>query len=306
MRVKRWKIANVAKLTILRRELLMPMQQSNPGRTYKNNDQNRDAIRLPSRPTPAGHTEKIIFRGDRLSKQIIPANHSIHSKTDCLADPISKQPQYYRPMTARWQRIARILGIATFAVLLLCTLTPLPNLLGKYQSVASSFESADAIVVLGAGMLIDHSLTNESMRRLIRGMSLYKEGRAPLMVVLGPVQRARPGPSEARTRAGTAIEFGIPKEAVITIETALTTHAEALLTADALRVRRVGKVLLVTESTHMRRAKLLFEKVGFTVLPVSSDNLFEIAISPQERLRLVLRLAQETVGIAYYRIAGYI
>jgi len=209
-------------------------------------------------------------------------------------------------MTARWQRIARILGIATFAVLLLCTLTPLPNLLGKYQSVASSFESADAIVVLGAGMLIDHSLTNESMRRLIRGMSLYKEGRAPLMVVLGPVLRARPGPSEARTRAGTAIEFGIPKEAVITIETALTTHAEALLTADALRVRRVGKVLLVTESTHMRRAKLLFEKVGFTVLPVSSDNLFEIAISPQERLRLVLRLAQETVGIAYYRIAGYI
>jgi uncharacterized SAM-binding protein YcdF (DUF218 family) len=209
-------------------------------------------------------------------------------------------------MTVRWQRIVRVLGVTTAIALLLCTLTPLPNLLGKYQTVATVIGPADAIVVLGAGTLLDDSLTDESMRRFIRGMSLYKEGRAPLIVLLGPVLQMRPGRAEAATRAQIALEFGVPKDAVITIETALTTHQEAVLAADTLRPRNVGKILLVTESIHMRRARLLFERAGFTVLPVSSDHFIDIAIAPQERLRLVLRLAQETVGLVYYRIAGYI
>jgi uncharacterized SAM-binding protein YcdF (DUF218 family) len=159
---------------------------------------------------------------------------------------------------------------------------------------------------LGAGTLIDDTLTDESMRRFIRGMSLYKEGRAPLLVLLGPVLQIRPGRSEAATRTQIAVEFGIPRDAVVTLATALTTHEEAVLTADALRPRSVSRILLVTESMHMRRAKLLFEKAGFIVLPVSSDNFPEIATDPQDRLWLILRLAQETVGLVYYRIAGYI
>jgi uncharacterized SAM-binding protein YcdF (DUF218 family) len=209
-------------------------------------------------------------------------------------------------MTIGWQRVARTLGIATFVAFLLCVLTPLPNLLAKYQSVPSNVGPADAIVVLGAGTLIDDSLTDESMRRFISGISLFKERRAPLIVLLGPV-RGRRGRSEAETRGQIAIEFGIPRDALITIGTALTTQQEALATAHALRGERgVGRILLVTESMHMRRAKLLFEKAGFTVLPVSSDHLFEIAVSPQERLWLALRLAQESVGLIYYRLAGYI
>ncbi len=209
-------------------------------------------------------------------------------------------------MTVRWQRTARILGIGTFATFLLCVLTPLPNLLGRYQSIASNVGPADAIVVLGAGMLRDDSLTDESMRRFICGMSLYKERRAPLLVLLGPGRGARQEHSEAATRAQIAIQFDIPKDALVTISTALTTNEEARATANALRPRGVARILLVTESTHMRRAKLLFEKAGFTVLPVSSDHLFEFADSPEERLWLLLRLAQESVGLIYYRIAGYI
>src|SRR5262249_45743282 len=112
-------------------------------------------------------------------------------------------------MTLGWQRSARILGIATFVAFLLCVLTPLPNLLAKYQSVPSNIGSADAIVVLGAGMLIDDSLSDESMRRFISGISLFKERRAPLIVLLGPVGRIGRGHSEAETRAQIAIEFGI-------------------------------------------------------------------------------------------------
>ena len=165
---------------------------------------------------------------------------------------------------------------------------------------------ADAIVVLGAGTLIDDSLTDESMRRFICGMSLFKEGRAPLMVLLGPVGGGDGGRSEADTRTQIAIEFGIPTDDLVTIGTALTTHDEALATAHALQGRRVRRILLVTESIHMRRAKLLFEKAGFTVLPVSSDHFVEIAIFPKDRLWLVMRLAQESVGLIYYRLAGYI
>jgi uncharacterized SAM-binding protein YcdF (DUF218 family) len=213
----------------------------------------------------------------------------------------------FDPTTAPgWQRVARIVGIVTFVALVLCVLTPLPNLLAKYQSIASNVGPADAIVVLGAGTLFDGSLSDESMRRFIRGMSLFKEKRAPLMVLLGPGRGNVLGRSEADVRAQFAVEFGIPTDALVTISTALTTHEEALATADALQKRRVERILLVTESIHMRRAKLLFEKAGFTVLPVSSDHFFEISVSAQDRLWLVTRLAQETVGLIYYRLAGYI
>src|SRR5262245_227852 len=115
-------------------------------------------------------------------------------------------------MTAGWQRSARILGITTLAALLLCVLTPLPNLLAKYQRVTSKVGPADAIVVLGAGTLIDGTLTDESMRRFISGVSLFKENRAPLMVLLGPLAGMGHRRSEAETRAQIAIKFGIPKE----------------------------------------------------------------------------------------------
>ena len=85
-----------------------------------------------------------------------------------------------------------------------------------------------------------------------------------------------------------------------------TTYQEAVFTADLLRPRRVRKILLVTESMHMRRAKLLFEKAGLAVLPALSDRNFEAAVAPQDRLMLIFRIAEETAALIYYRIAGYI
>jgi hypothetical protein len=73
-RVNTWQIPNMTELTVLRCNVPMPVQQRDARRHDQKNDENRNAIRLPSRPAPVGHIGKIIGRGYSLQQ----GNHSIH------------------------------------------------------------------------------------------------------------------------------------------------------------------------------------------------------------------------------------
>jgi len=152
----------------------------------------------------------------------------------------------------------------------------------------------------------DGTLSDESMRRFVHGLELYKRGLAPTIVLLGPPRTDVVTAPEAEVRWEIARNFGVPGNAVIRIPDAYTTREEALLTSDALRTRNAGRILLVTESVHMKRAKRVFEKNGFVVLPGSWDYHAATAASASHRLFLSLRIAEETLALVYYRLAGYI
>ena len=68
----------------------------------------------------------------------------------------------------------------------------------------------------------------------------------------------------------------------------------------------VQSILLVTDASHMRRARALFERAGFTVRPASTDEGVLVAGRPEDRLRLVRVVGQELVALGYHRLFGYL
>ncbi len=198
-------------------------------------------------------------------------------------------------------------GIGIFAVFgfFLCALTPFSNFVSRQIAVHGSEQSAEAIVVLGAGVMRGGILNDESMRRAVYGIQLYKKGLAPLIVFSGPRQEPFAA-SEARIRARLAESVGVPSDAIWEEANANTTREEALRISKSLEKRRVRKVLLVTESIHMKRARLVFLRVGLDVSPAPSDNFPDVLEGSRDRLWLAVRSAQESAALIYYRIAGFI
>ena len=112
------------------------------------------------------------------------------------------------------ERIIRGIGVVTVIAFIVITLTPVSNAIGQRVAVTSGeIQQADAIVVLGAGVMPMGVLTDESMRRLITGIELFKRGMAPVLVVSGPGRPDAPVPTEAAVRAKLAETMGIPPSA---------------------------------------------------------------------------------------------
>ena len=209
-------------------------------------------------------------------------------------------------MTSYWERLIRGLGVLTIAGFLILALTPASNAIGRKLAVNSQVQPAEAIVVLGAGLMHSGILVEESMRRVIHGIELYKKGLAPVIVFSGTGRGDEPETKEAAIRARLAMAMGIPSEAILREDTANTTREEAVHIASQLRLRHITRILLVTESLHMRRAQAVFERAGLQVLPAASADYTIMAISPGERLRLTIRILQEGAALIYYRAAGYL
>ena len=206
-------------------------------------------------------------------------------------------------MTRFWERSIRGLGLFTLVVFLIASLTPAPNIVAARLQAAEVLQTSDAIVVLGAG-IAKGMLKDESMRRTIRGIELYKRGLAPLIIFSGDERRNEP--AEAAVRAEMARALGVPQEAILTLDRTHTTREESIQTADLLRQRNAKRITLITDSMHTRRAKRLFERVGLEVYPAYSADYVVSMTSPRDRLWLSMRVAQESLALIYYRLAGYI
>jgi uncharacterized SAM-binding protein YcdF (DUF218 family) len=205
-----------------------------------------------------------------------------------------------------WQRIIRGIGILTLILFFVLGLTPVSNVAGRAVAVAPRVESTEAIVVLAAGLFRGGQLVDESMRRFMKGVELYKKGFAPLIVLSGRARGDEPVPTEAEVRAQLAEVAGIPRAAILKEETANTTQEESIRIPALLKERNVKRILLVTESLHMRRSKMVFERAGLQVLAAPSDDFPNSARSAGDRIWLSMRVAMESTAILYYRLAGYL
>ena len=183
------------------------------------------------------------------------------------------------------------------------TLTSIVNYASAHFAIEPIAKPSGAIVVLGGGVWKGGMLDDESLRRTVRGIELYKTNLAPLIVFSGPSRGER---SEAEMRTQLALTMGVPQNAIIKHDTAHTTREESIQISETLKSRDVHSILLVTESLHMRRALYLFQRTGLEVYPVPSDNFTEAATSTRGRLELAVRIAEESAALIYYRIAGYI
>lgn len=195
---------------------------------------------------------------------------------------------------------ARVVGGGALLLVALVAFTPIAETLhGGVEPPALS--PADAIVVLGSGVMPEGELTDNSLRRTVHGIRLFRQGLAPRIVLLGPAYH---GAVEAEVRARYAADLGVPVAAVLVEPEGISTRDEAERVLARLGGRRGPSIILVTGLQHMARARRVFEREGMTVAaaPVLEDSLRPQ--KPQARLALARAIVQEAIARAYYRMAG--
>jgi uncharacterized SAM-binding protein YcdF (DUF218 family) len=200
-----------------------------------------------------------------------------------------------------WDSGLRLLGAAACAGFVVAGFTPLGELARERLRPAPQLETADAIVVLGAGVDREGILDAYSLRRALHGMLLYRQGLAPVIVFMGTTYG---GPSEAEVRAELARRLGLPEAAVIAEARGRTTREEARLARGLLSARGGRRVLLVTGELHLPRAAAAFRRAGLEPLAAPVAEL-SAARRPEDRIAVVWGVVRESLARLYYTLAGY-
>ena len=194
----------------------------------------------------------------------------------------------------------------------------------------ATLPSADAVLVLGGGLLPPLAPRRgvevaDAGDRLLTGVDLIREGKAPWLVVSGgrvSFNAGDPTPPEASYAASLAQKLGVPAEQIVRSEGPRNTAEEAIALRSIARERGWNSLLLVTSATHLPRATATFRRLsGLEIVPVACD--FQLAARNQsgqttaESLLLDLMpqagaLAstttslKELLGLFVYRLKGWL
>jgi uncharacterized SAM-binding protein YcdF (DUF218 family) len=124
---------------------------------------------------------------------------------------------------------------------------------------------ADAIVVLGSGPPVDKEgrPTAELTRRVEKGVELYRQGLAPVLIMTGGNTYRDYYESEVMKQV--AVAKGVPAQAVLEERKSLNTIGNARYSAALVRARGGKSVIIVSSPFHLKRAKKLFEATGLEI-----------------------------------------
>jgi uncharacterized SAM-binding protein YcdF (DUF218 family) len=169
---------------------------------------------------------------------------------------------------------------------------------------SKSLPQSDAIILLGG----------TPIRRIMRALWLYREGKAPLIVIAGgnPPGQAAVVP-EAQRVADILVDMGVPRSALVLETKSRNTRENALNTEAIFKEHSWRHGLLVTERIHMPRALATFQKVGVDVMPVPTemhsvppeiDSLTDFLPDARALVRTTLA-TKEAIGLGIYRLRGW-
>ena len=145
----------------------------------------------------------------------------------------------------------------------------------EYRKPISAIDSADAIVVL-SGMLEINEMGDSTYiewgdpDRFFGGIALFKAGKAQKLVFTGgkmPWDKAKK--TEGAVLKEYAISNGIPSEKIFVTKDVENTADEAVAVKELISQSK--RIILITSAYHMYRARRLFEKQGFIVIPYKVD-----------------------------------
>lgn len=171
-------------------------------------------------------------------------------------------------------------------------------------------------VTKGSKQPDDRVYFNHGADRITHTLQLYKEGKLKHIVVSGGLGFQQRNMSFAAERLKSfLIMSGVP-DSVITVEPeAVNTYENAVKSAEILKQRFPNrKYLLITSAFHMKRSALCLAKQGiiFDEFPAGyytdrpTLNFDDLFIPKGEALEIWESLIKEWVGIATYKVMGYI
>jgi uncharacterized SAM-binding protein YcdF (DUF218 family) len=189
---------------------------------------------------------------------------------------------------------------------------------------SSDIPQAEAIVVLGGGTRPRIAPrpwyeVNEAGDRILYGSWLYKQGKAPLLIVTGGRAEwlGEGGNPESEDMAAIAEFIGVPPNVIIQESQSFNTRDNAINTKEILTKRGINKILLVTSALHMPRSMEIFRKVGVEAIAAPTDflsvqnennkgfaSILELFPSV-DALRNTTNAIKEYIGLLVYQFAGW-
>ena len=190
--------------------------------------------------------------------------------------------------------------------------------------------TAQVIVLLGGGTepevpprpIVE---INSAGDRVLYAAQLYKEGKAPLILLSGgEISWLNEGSATpADDMAKILQSIGVPQEALLIENESKNTHENALFAQELLAEMDINQILLVTSAMHMPRAAAVFEKQGFEVKPLPVDYSVTENESPEDQngslitkvldvipnasgLSLTTNALKEYLGFLVYKIQGWL
>ncbi len=191
------------------------------------------------------------------------------------------------------------------ALFLILNYLPVTTFLAKPLLSSDSHPAAIKFaVVLGGGVREDGDPSGASIRRVVRAVRLYHEGRAEVLLFSTGV--TSPGVvSEAVSMARFARSLGVPDKNILLEKESKNTDQNARNSAILLRKRKVNRVILVTEPTHMFRARESFLYYGIETDPAPTVKERYLSSEAGGGWNLFSRVVHEYLGIAFYRLSRF-
>jgi len=209
--------------------------------------------------------------------------------------------------------IVRVVGRRAFTAGIVCGIvlmlsarfvvnrTPLADWLVAPLLLTDTSGRADAIVVLGAGVVGECVPNQNAVQRVLLTARLWREKRAPLIVFTGGTGGSCP---VAVAMAQFAREIGIPQSSIHVETASRSTRENGERCAPLLRSLGVHHPLLVTDGLHMRRAAGTFAKFGFEVERASVPIYVYAGLG--DNVWLLSAGLREVVALGYYRMRGWV
>lgn len=165
----------------------------------------------------------------------------------------------------------------------------------RWYATHDEAQPADAIAVFGAAEY-DGRPSPVLRARLMRGLQLYQERLAPLVITLGGNEDG-----ERHSEGGVGEEFllarGVPERAIIAETKSRDTRESAARLAAIARANGLYRIIAVSDGTHLFRIHALCERAGLTVY--TSPRVQLLPLSWKARLR---RVAHEVLSYTAWRL----
>jgi uncharacterized SAM-binding protein YcdF (DUF218 family) len=143
-------------------------------------------------------------------------------------------------------------------------------------------QSADVIVVLGAGLDRRGRPGYALTRRANRGAALYHAGIAPVVICTGGITGKAPR-SEASACGELLRARGVPERAIVLEEQSRSTEENALHTQRIMAAKGWQTAVIVSDSFHVLRANWLFSLAGIpgfpSPVPAAEMSFIEYALA---------------------------
>lgn len=199
----------------------------------------------------------------------------------------------------------------------------------EWQNIPSGdLPTAQAIVVLGgATKSVEKPRTmvdlNEAGDRIIHAVQLYREEKAPLIIVSGGrIDWRGGGAPESEDMAKLLVFMGVASEDIIQEPNSFNTYQNAVNVKKILSEREINRILLVTSAIHMPRSLAIFKHQKIEAIPAPTDFLVseieiqELTSTPKAAILNLLpdsknldqftMALREYIGMIVYRLRGWV